>query len=95
MSELIHFVKSNHILLSSVEDSMNETVTNSPTPLTSEVSEASRVVRAPVELIFLSNQPISCLSMALKLRYRSLLVKRSPAILSVKFCGVQISVIVC
>ena len=41
---------------------------NQPTPLTSEVSEASRVVRAPVELTFLSNQPISCLSMALKLR---------------------------
>ena len=55
------------------------------TPLIADASEASLVSSAPVELVFMSNQDISCLNMALKLRYLSLLVIRSPATEREKF----------
>ena len=49
------------------------------TPLTSEALVARRVVSAPVELLFLSNQLISWRRMARKVCNRSLFVSLSPA----------------
>ena len=56
------------------------------TDFTSEASEASLVDNAPTELVFRSNQLISCLSIALKYSYRKRFVSLSPATDKLKFC---------
>ena len=60
-------------------------------PCTLDASSANLVVRAPLELRSSSNHPISCRSMALKERERSLAVRVSPDMLK-HICYVSKSV---